>query len=71
MEHGADVNAKAEGITPLHAAAQEGHSELVNLLLVDSNINVGCVGLKIISKEKADKRKLVQKKFKMTCCLKR
>ncbi|WP_342224629.1 ankyrin repeat domain-containing protein [Spiroplasma endosymbiont of Asaphidion curtum] len=47
LEHGSDINAKAEnGITPLHLAAQNGYLAIVKLLLangadVNEKINLG------------------------------
>ncbi|MGL9731573.1 MAG: ankyrin repeat domain-containing protein [Wolbachia sp.] len=63
LQHGAHVNAKNEvGYTPLALALKYCHPEVVDLLLAALNINVGCIDLKSISSEGADKRKLVQKR---------
>ncbi|CAI9559035.1 unnamed protein product [Staurois parvus] len=42
LEYGADANAMTkQGIAPIHLAAQEGHVDMVSLLLTrNSNVNV-------------------------------
>lgn len=63
LKNGATVNAKNhDGCAALLLALNSGYSRVVEDLLDDQNINVGCIDLKFVSKEKADKRKLVQKK---------
>ncbi|MDX5462100.1 MAG: ankyrin repeat domain-containing protein [Wolbachia endosymbiont of Tetragnatha montana] len=53
---------EVESFGALVLALRYGHSEVVNLLLADPNINVGCIDYKFLIEKKADKEKFVRKK---------
>ncbi|WP_395461027.1 ankyrin repeat domain-containing protein [Wolbachia endosymbiont (group B) of Ablattaria laevigata] len=62
LDYGADINAKTEeGNTPLSLALKNSYSKIIDLLLADPNINIGCIDLKSVKNE-GDKRKCVIKK---------
>ncbi|WP_264729841.1 ankyrin repeat domain-containing protein [Wolbachia endosymbiont (group B) of Episyrphus balteatus] len=62
LDYRADVNAKTdEGNTPLSLALENSYSKIIDLLLADPNINVGCIDLKSVKNE-GDKRKCVIKR---------
>ncbi|BET30679.1 hypothetical protein wCauBTS_12860 [Wolbachia pipientis] len=63
LKREANVNAKGhKGFTPLHTAIVDGKTSIVNLLLADPNINVGCIKVASINKEnKEEKEKFFQK----------
>ncbi|WP_264338206.1 ankyrin repeat domain-containing protein [Wolbachia endosymbiont (group A) of Cheilosia soror] len=62
LKNGADVNAKAkEDWTPLAVAAQHQRSKMVNLLITDPNINVGCVEVELL--ENRENREKIRQKF--------
>ncbi|RDD34728.1 Ankyrin repeat domain protein [Wolbachia endosymbiont of Cylisticus convexus] len=65
LEYRAEVNARVLECTPLLNALNRGHSEIVDLLLADPDINVGYVKpyAACLCKKKEDKRKLVAKRF--------
>ncbi|WP_264704605.1 ankyrin repeat domain-containing protein [Wolbachia endosymbiont (group B) of Apotomis betuletana] len=65
LKHGANVDYKATGnyqdFTPLSLALENSYSKIIDLLLADPNINVGCIDLKSVKNE-GDKRKCVIKR---------
>ncbi|WP_265041546.1 ankyrin repeat domain-containing protein [Wolbachia endosymbiont (group B) of Melanostoma mellinum] len=62
LDYGADINAKTEeGNTPLSLALKNSYSKIIDLLLADPNINIGCIDLKSVKNE-GDKRKCVIKR---------
>lgn len=62
LQHGADVNAKANKLTPLLIALERGYSEIVDLLLADPNVNVGCIpNAPSISKNRETLKRFLQK----------
>lgn len=44
LSRGADVNTRIRGATPLHYAVQEGHTDVVRLLLENSEIDIDAAG---------------------------
>ncbi|WP_369665145.1 hypothetical protein [Wolbachia endosymbiont of Trichogramma pretiosum] len=50
-------------MTPLRLVAQNDRIDIVDLLLSNPNINVGCTDLKLITGKSASKKNLVQKRL--------
>lgn len=66
LDYRADINAKTEeGNTPLSLALENSYSKIIDLLLADPNINIGCIKVVSIDEKNKEGREKLQQDYKL------